>query len=102
MKKENELKTVHTMIKMYCHNKHKTKKNNLCYECANLYSFVESKRNKCPFGDDKVFCANCKIDCYRSNALMREKIREVMRYSSPRLILKRPIMCFRHLHETLK
>ncbi len=102
MKKEKELKTVYTMINMYCHKKHKTKKKDLCNDCNNLYSFVEMKRNKCPFGDDKGFCTNCKIHCYKSNILMREKIREVMRYSGPRLMFKHPIMYFNNLFETIK
>ena len=90
--KNKELKIVKTMIMMYCHKKHRFKRKKLCNDCDELYQFVEMKRNKCPFGDEKGFCANCKIHCYKSNDVMREKIRIVMRYSGPRLMFTHPIM----------
>jgi hypothetical protein len=102
MKKEKELKTVKTMIMMYCHKKHKTKGKVLCNECIELYQFVEVKRNRCPFGDEKGFCANCRIHCYKSNTIMRDRIRIVMKYSGPRLMFKHPIMSISHMIETIK
>ena len=100
MEKQKELSVVKLMIEFYCHKHHHTKKHDLCPECQELYEYVEFRRSKCPFGDKKPFCANCKIHCYKPD--MREKIRQVMRYSGPRIVFVHPIIAFRHLIETKK
>ena len=81
---DNDLKTVRFMIELYCRGKHKTKRGELCNECRELWEYVQLRRSKCPFGDNKPFCSNCKIHCYKSE--MRERIKAVMRYSGPRMM----------------
>lgn len=98
MNKAKELRVVTLMIKKYCKGNHGTNKNELCPECNELLSYVEFRRSKCPFGDKKTFCSNCKIHCYKPE--MREKIRTVMRYSGPRIVLDHPILATRHLIES--
>lgn len=98
MNKEKELRVVTLMIKKYCKGNHGTKKGELCSECKELLSYVELRRSKCPFGDGKPFCSNCKIHCYKPE--MREKIRKVMRYSGPRIVLDHPVLATRHLIES--
>lgn len=98
MDKEKELRVVTLMIKKYCKGNHETKTGTLCIECAELLKYVEFRRSKCPYGDDKPFCSNCKIHCYKPE--MREKIRNVMRYSGPRIVLDHPILATRHLIES--
>lgn len=98
MNKEKELKVVTLMIERYCRGNHKTKKRALCGECKELLEYVEFRRSKCPHGDDKPFCSNCKIHCYKAD--MREKIRNVMRYSGPRIVFRHPILATRHLIES--
>lgn len=77
------------MIELYCHRKHETKKKELCADCASLKEFCYVKLDKCPFGDDKGACSDCEIHCYK-NTVQREKIREVMRFSGPRMMLYYP------------
>ena len=100
MEKQKELSVVKLMIEYYCHHNHDTKKHELCDECKELYEYVEFRRSKCPWGDNKPFCANCPIHCYKPD--MREKIRKVMRYSGPRITLVHPIIATRHLIESKK
>jgi hypothetical protein len=50
---------------------------------------------RCPFGADKPTCANCTIHCYRAE--MREQVREVMRYSGPRMMWRHPLLALAHL-----
>jgi hypothetical protein len=50
--------------------------------------------------ESKTFCSNCKVHCYKPE--MREKIREVMRFSGPRMILHHPITSIRHVIESNK
>ncbi|MGN0478669.1 MAG: nitrous oxide-stimulated promoter family protein, partial [Hominenteromicrobium sp.] len=54
----------------------------------------------CPFMETKTFCSNCKVHCYKPE--MREKIREVMRFSGPRMIFRHPVTAIRHVIETKK
>lgn len=98
MNKLKEIEVVTLMIKRYCRCKHHPKRGELCLECQQLLDYVKERRDRCPFGDNKPFCSNCKIHCYKPS--MREKIREVMRYSGPRIVLNHPIIAFRHLVES--
>ena len=96
--KEKELKVVTLMIERYCRGKHNTKKHDLCEECSELLEYVKQRRERCPHGDNKPFCSNCKIHCYKPS--MRAKIREVMRYSGPRIVFNHPILATKHLIES--
>lgn len=78
MKQCKELEVVELMIRLYCRKKHQCK-DGLCTECNELLEYVKFRRSKCPWGDKKPFCSNCKIHCYKPE--MREKIKEVMRFS---------------------
>lgn len=97
---QNDLNTVRFMIELYCRRKHKTKKGELCGECQQLWEYVQFRRAKCPFGENKPFCSNCRIHCYKPE--MREKIKEVMRYSGPRMMFYNPRVAWAHVFETLK
>lgn len=46
----------------------------------------------------KTFCSNCPVHCYRPE--MRERIRQVMRDSGPRMLFHHPAAAIRHLVET--
>lgn len=95
-KKEREKKLVSQMILLYCRKKHKRK--TLCEECRALDEYARMKSEKCPFMETKTFCSNCKVHCYKPE--MREKIREVMRFSGPRMIFHHPITAVRHVIES--
>lgn len=99
-KYQPETKTVNLMIALYCHKKHKSKKGNLCTECKELKEYCEYRLSLCPWGDKKPFCSNCSIHCY--NKEHRERIREVMRFSGPRMLFHHPILAIRHVKETIK
>lgn len=98
MEKEKEIKVVTLMIERYCHGHHATRGHALCAECGELLEYVRFRREKCPHGDKKPFCSNCRIHCYKPD--MREKIRAVMRYSGPRIVWNHPILATRHLIES--
>ncbi len=96
-KREREKATVSEMIALYCQKKHKMK-NGLCQECTELREYARFRSDKCPFMETKTFCSNCKVHCYKPE--MREKIRRVMRFSGPRMILTHPVMAIRHVIES--
>ncbi len=91
---------VSQMIALYCHKNHHTKKKQLCPDCQALTQYACMRSDKCPFMETKTFCSNCKVHCYKPE--MREKIREVMRFSGPRMIFHHPVAAIRHLIETKK
>lgn len=99
MKQQEEMDVVKFMIGLYCHGKHKTPKGELCPECQELLEYVKFRRSKCPFGENKHFCANCTIHCYKPE--MQEKIRNVMKYAGPRMLWYRPSGVVAHVKDTL-
>ncbi len=95
---QREKETVSLMIAIYCRKKHGKK--SLCPDCAALNEYARQRSDKCPFMETKTFCSNCKVHCYKPD--MREKIREVMRFSGPRMIFHHPVMAIRHVIESKK
>ena len=55
----------------------------LCESCSELLTYGIRKRFRCPY-NPKPMCKKCETQCYSRN--YREKVREVMRFSGPRLI----------------
>lgn len=97
-KRQREKDTVSFMISLYCRKKHGCKQ--LCPQCAALDAYAKARSDKCPFMETKTFCSNCKVHCYKPE--MRQKIREVMAFSGPRMIFYHPIMAIRHVIEAQK
>lgn len=96
-KKEREKAVVSQMIALYCRKQHSGKRE-LCAECAQLQEYAMFRSDKCPFMETKTFCSNCKVHCYKPE--MREKIRQVMRFSGPRMLLYHPVLAVRHVIES--
>jgi len=90
---EREVKTVGIMIGMYCRHHHGTEK--ICDGCRELYGYARQRSLKCPFGDDKPVCAKCHIHCYQPE--MKAKIKEVMKFSGPKMVRSHPLLAVRHL-----
>jgi len=89
-----EKNTVSKMIRIYCRSKHGTR-NGLCEECSELEDYSHNRLEHCKFGEEKPACANCTVHCYKPG--YRDKIREIMRFSGPRMIFYYPIDAIRHL-----
>lgn len=99
LKREREKQMVSQMIALYCRKKHGGRKE-LCPECAELDAYAQLRSEKCPFMETKTFCSNCKVYCYKPE--MRERIREVMRFSGPRMLFHHPVAAIRHVIESKK
>ncbi|MFV0471907.1 MAG: nitrous oxide-stimulated promoter family protein [Paludibacteraceae bacterium] len=83
-----EIATIEKMIHIYCRKKHSTAKGRLCETCNSMLAYATTRLTKCPFGDEKGACADCKIHCY--NKQKREEMREIMRFSGPRMLIYYP------------
>src|SRR5512133_1380851 len=91
-----ERKTIRAMIDLYCREQHQTA-GGLCSDCQELASYAGARLDKCPFGAAKTTCANCPVHCYKP--AMRERVRVVMRYAGPRMLLRHPWLAVLHLFD---
>ncbi len=89
-----EARTIEAMIYLYCRDRHETRVG-LCPECQELLDYARQRLDKCPFGEGKTTCANCRVHCYKP--AMRERVRVVMRYAGPRMLARHPVLAVRHL-----
>lgn len=96
---KREDKTVEAMIRLYCKELHRTKKG-LCPECKGLLVYARARLDKCPYQEGKTTCARCPVHCYKP--VMREKVRELMRYAGPRMIYRHPVLAIYHLFDKLR
>ncbi len=109
-KKRAQEKTIlKEMIGLYCRLKHKkgnkdktdknadrqAGKNSLCPDCTGLLDYALLRTEKCPFMATKSFCSKCKVHCYKPE--MREKIRQVMKFSGPRMMFYFPLQAIKHV-----
>src|SRR4030042_363529 len=90
---QREFKTVDASISIFCKGHHGSE--TICNECQELRKYAMERLGKCPFRKDKPTCAKCPVHCYKP--IMREKIREVMRYAGPRMLYRHPVLAIRHL-----
>lgn len=91
---EREKHTIDMMARLYC-KAHHNPANGLCRECNDMLQYALVRVDKCIFGKDKPVCADCKVHCYKKD--MREKVRQVMRYAGPRMLLRHPYLAVMHL-----
>lgn len=91
-KREKEKKTITFMIALY----EKKKKVN----CSELLKYASLRIDKCPFMEEKTFCSSCKVHCYQKD--YREQMKQVMRFSGPRMLLYHPIMAIAHIMNTIR
>lgn len=97
-KRRKEQYVVEEMIRLYCRKNHKgydRKAGRMCPACQELTAYARLRSEKCPFMENKTFCSNCRVHCYKPE--MREKIRQVMRFSGPRMILYHPVLAIWHV-----
>lgn len=90
---DREKRMVELMIRLYCRRKERNAQ--LCPECAALIEYAHARLDRCPDGENKQSRKQCHRHCYNAN--MREKIRYVMRFSGPRMLLYSPMEFLRHL-----
>lgn len=90
---EEEKRVVKQMIMLYCHKKEGN--TTLCSACTELLEYATKRLDHCRFGNNKPTCKKCPVHCYRPD--MKERIRVIMRWAGPRMILYHPVSAFRHI-----
>lgn len=91
-----EENTLEKMVAIYC-KKHHGKA--ICPQCQALLDYAVERDRRCPRKEEKSFCASCPHPCYAPK--MREKIREVMKFSGPRMLIYEPKLALAHVRDTI-
>ena len=94
---EEEKAVVEQMIRLYCQ-KYEGH-DELCPSCKELLDYAHCRLDRCRYGEHKPTCKKCPVHCYRPE--MKERIRMVMRWSGPRMIIYHPIAALRHLYREM-
>jgi len=95
---EREKKTVEKMIGIYCRLKHNS--DVLCNDCQIILEYAHNKLDNCPYSIEKPACNVCPIHCYRHEE--KVQIREIMRFSGPKMLSRHPYLAVRHLMDKRK
>lgn len=95
VRRARELKTIETMVGLYCRGHGHQDRSPLCPECAALVEYATRRLERCVFGDSKPTCANCVVHCY--SAHMRQRVRVVMKWAGPRMLWRHPVLAFFHV-----
>ncbi|NTW44786.1 MAG: nitrous oxide-stimulated promoter family protein, partial [Anaerolineaceae bacterium] len=67
--------------------------------CESLSKYAEKRLLSCMYGEIKPVCKHCPVHCYSS--VMREQMRQVMRWAGPRMIFRNPVFAIMHLFDNL-
>ena len=88
-----EKRVVEQMIRLYCRKRQGNA--TLCPDCRQLLDYAIERLDRCSYGNDKPICRKCPIHCYRP--AMKSRIKMVMRWAGPRMILYHPLLAIKHL-----
>lgn len=94
-RRAREFQTIAAMLRMYCRAHHAPHGTALCPACRELHDYAQRRLERCVFGEAKPTCANCIVHCYK--AVMRERVRLVMAWAGPRMLLRHPVLAIRHM-----
>lgn len=87
-----ERATIEKMAAIFCYGRHGQL--SLCPSCSELFNYSIERLKRCPHGPAKPRCATCKIHCYQKD--MRARMKEVMKYSGPRMLYRHPWLTLMH------
>ncbi len=97
---KREKHTIRIMMGIYCNAHHGTQKGELCPSCTDLLNYANLRIDKCIFENQKPACQNCPVKCFKP--YYKEKIKEVMRYAGPRMLLRHPLLTLLHFADQWK
>jgi predicted amidophosphoribosyltransferase len=89
-----EQQTITAMMQIYC-TAHHGSDGALCEDCEQLLNYAHQRLDVCPFQEQKPACNHCTVHCYAKDR--REHVKEVMRYSGPRMLFRHPWLSLMHL-----
>jgi hypothetical protein len=94
--RRRELETIEAMFDIYCRAHHAARPAS-CATCGPVMEYATRRLVRCVFGAAKPTCANCTVHCY--TAIMRETVKDVMRFAGPRMLWRHPWLAMMHLRD---
>lgn len=102
-RREREKTVVSQMIAIFCAGHHDAAARRershcgerICPACAELDALAVRRTARCRRMEAKTSCRDCEHHCYPPAEA--ERIRAVMRYAGPRMLLRHPVAAIRHL-----
>ncbi|MCH3995983.1 MAG: nitrous oxide-stimulated promoter family protein [Prevotella sp.] len=91
--KQRDKQIVKLMIELYC--KHKLETDQVPKKYLQLINYASFKIDHCSWGNNKPACKDCPHHCYAPEK--RNEIREIMRWTGPRMIIWCPRAAIGHL-----
>lgn len=91
---QRERETIAAMFRIFCRHHHAGAAA-LCPACHEDLSYCLRRIDKCPYGAAKPTCKNCVTHCYSPK--MQERVRAVMRFAGPKMLLRHPYLALMHL-----
>lgn len=95
---QEEKIVVEKMIRLYCRRKEGNRV--LCRDCQEVLDYAMARLDHCKFGNGKPTCKKCPVHCYKPDK--KEHIRQIMRWSGPRMMFYHPIDAIKHLVRELR
>jgi hypothetical protein len=94
-----EQETIKAMMRIFCRDHH-SPESTLCRDCEDLLAYALQRLQVCPFHEEKPACNRCLVHCYSKT--QRQRVKSVMRYAGPRMLLRHPMLSIRHLVDKLR
>ncbi|CAM3313618.1 nitrous oxide-stimulated promoter family protein [Vagococcus fessus] len=85
-----EMQMIEVMIKLYY-----SKNASIAdVEENRMLTYAMKRLQYCQFGEKKTTCQKCPVHCYQPR--YKEQMKQVMRYSGPRMLFKHPVLTLKH------
>ena len=102
-RREREQRTISQMVALYCVGNHGRANRTeisfsgerICPDCKAIDEYCVRRTERCRSMAHKTSCEACGNHCYAPAE--RERIRAIMRYAGPRMMLHHPVAAVRHL-----
>lgn len=85
-----EMHMIEVMIKLYY-----SKNESIAdIEENRMLTYALKRLQYCQFGEEKTTCKKCPVHCYQPR--YKEQMKQIMRYSGPRMLVKHPVLTVKH------
>lgn len=98
---DKDRQTLEAIGRIFCSAHHNEARDSegLCPSCRATIDATLERAAACPYGHE-TNCEDCRVHCQRGEAQAR--IREIMRYSAPRMAVRHPLMTMEYLRKKRK
>ncbi len=99
---EKDRRTLQAIGRIYCQGNHAERGKDvagMCSECGAAIEQTLARAEACPHGHEGN-CQDCATPCQRGEA--QERIKAIMRYAAPRMLVRHPLMTLEYLRKKVR